>query len=143
MNCFFASQFNYCPLVWMCHHGSVSNKRNRLHERCLCIVYSDNVSSFEELLHRDRSVPVHFKNIKTLAREMFKVSNELTIPLMNEIFAKRNNAYNLRKLSEFAGPKVHSVFHGKESISYFGPQIWDMISAEMKNLKKSVLLKGK
>ena len=20
MNCFFASQFNHCPLVWMCHH---------------------------------------------------------------------------------------------------------------------------
>ena len=119
----------------MCHHGSVSNKIDRLHERCLCIVYSDNVSSFEELLHRDRSVPVHFKNIKTLATEMFKVSNKLTIPLMNEIFVKRNNAYNLRKPSEFVRPKVHSVFHGKESISYLGPQIWDMIPVEMKNLK--------
>ena len=30
MNSFFASQFNYCPLVWMCHHRSVNNKINRL-----------------------------------------------------------------------------------------------------------------
>ena len=66
---------------------------------------------------------------------MFKVSNKLTIPLMNEIFVKRNDAYNLRKPSEFVRPKGHSVFHGKESISYLGPQIWDMISVEMKNLK--------
>ena len=47
---------------------------------------------------------------------MFKVSSKLTIPLMNEIFVKRNNAYNLRKQSEFVRPKVNSVFHGKESI---------------------------
>ena len=123
MNSFFASQFNYCPLVWMCHHRSVNNKINRLHERCLRIVYSDSMSSFEDLLYKDSSVSVHVKNIKTLAIEMFKVSNKLTIPLMNEIFVKRNNAYNLRKPSEFVRPKVHSVFHGKESISYLGPQI--------------------
>ena len=78
---------------------------------------------------------MHVKNINRNAIEMFKVSNKLTIPLMNEIFVKRNNAYNLRKPSEFVRPKVHSVFHGKESISYLGPQIWDMIPVEMKNLK--------
>ena len=82
MNSFFASQFNYCPLVWMCHHRSVNNKINRLHERCLRIVYSDSMSSFEDLLHKDRSVSVHVKNIKTFAIEIFKVSNKLTIPLM-------------------------------------------------------------
>ena len=54
---------------------------------------------------------------------------------MNESFVKRNNAYNLHKLSEFVRQKVQSVFHDKESISYLGPQIWDMIPVEMKNLK--------
>ena len=56
---------------------------------------------------------------------------------MNEIFVKGNNTYNLRKPSEFVRPKVHSVFHGKESISYLGPQIWDMIPfrREVKNWK--------
>ena len=131
---FFASQFNYCPLVWICHHRSVNSKINRLHERCLRIVYSDSVSSFEDLLDKDRSVSEHLKNIKTLAIEMFKISNKLTVPLMDEIFVKRNNAYNLCKPSEFVRPKVHSVFHGKESISYPDPQIWDMIPVEMKNL---------
>ena len=65
---------------------------------------------------------------------MFKVSNKLTVLLINEIFVKRNNAFNLRKQLEFVRPKFHSVFHGKESISYVGPQIWDMIPVEMKNL---------
>ena len=89
----------------MCHHQNVNNRINRLHERCLRIVYNDSVSAFEELLDKDRSVLVHVKYIKTLAIEMFKLSNKLTVPLMNEIFVKRNNTYNLRKPSEIVRPK--------------------------------------
>ena len=98
--------FNYYPLVWLCHDRSVNNKINRLNERCLRIVYSDSVSSYEDLLDKDRSVSVHAKNIKTPSIEMFNVSNKLTALLMNEIFVKRNNAYNLRKPSEFVRPTV-------------------------------------
>lgn len=72
MNLFFASQFNYCPSVWMCHHCSVNNKINCLHEWCLPIVYSDSGSSFEDLLDKDNSVPLHVKNEQSLAIEMLK-----------------------------------------------------------------------
>ena len=41
MNSFFASQFGYCPLIWMFHNHTINNKINGLHERCLRIVYSD------------------------------------------------------------------------------------------------------
>ena len=58
MNSFFKSQFNYCPLVWMCHSRSMNNKINRLHERCLRIIYSDKKSSFEEVLFK-RQVCLH------------------------------------------------------------------------------------
>ena len=38
LNAFFNSQFNYCPLIWMCHNRENNNKINRLHERCLRII---------------------------------------------------------------------------------------------------------
>ena len=44
MNAFFTLQFSYCPLVWMCHSRANNNKINRLHERCLQIVYNDKQS---------------------------------------------------------------------------------------------------
>ena len=53
MNSFFTSQFNYWPLVWMCYNCTINNNINRLHERCLRIVYNDNKSSFQELLDKD------------------------------------------------------------------------------------------
>ena len=41
MNAFFNSQSNYCPLIWMCHNRTTNRKVNRLHERCLRIIYND------------------------------------------------------------------------------------------------------
>lgn len=48
--CFFKSQFNYCPVVRKCCSRSLNNKIRRLHERCLSIVHSHKKSNFEELL---------------------------------------------------------------------------------------------
>ena len=59
---------------------------NRLHGRCLRIVFSDNRSSTEDLLDKDKSVSVHFKNLQTLALEMFKVAKNLSAPIVSEIF---------------------------------------------------------
>ena len=68
INAFFESQFSYSPLVWMMIHSrKLNNKINRLHERCLRVTYNDVLASFEELLERDNSVPVHKRDIQCLA----------------------------------------------------------------------------
>ena len=84
MNAFFNSQFNYCPL--MCCNRSLSNKINRLHERCLPIVYNDEKSNFEKPLERDGSVSIHHQNITFLAIEMFKVFKGIIPQIVKEIF---------------------------------------------------------
>ena len=53
MNAFFNSQFNYCPLIWMCHGRENNNKINRFNERYLRIIYNDKRSSFNTLLERE------------------------------------------------------------------------------------------
>ena len=70
MNAFFNSRFSYCPLIWMFHSRLINNKTNRLHERCLRIVYSDSQSTFEELLEKDNTVSVHQRNLQPLAIEL-------------------------------------------------------------------------
>ena len=77
MNAFFNLQFNYCPLIWMCHSRENNNKMNGLHERCLTIISNDKRSSFNALLEKDGSVSIHERNIKILATEMFKVSKNI------------------------------------------------------------------
>ena len=99
------------------------------------VLYNDHTSSFEQLLDRDKGVTIHIKNMETLAIEMFKVSKNLSPPLVSEIFEKRNNIYDLRNPSESVRPRIRSVFNGKESISYLGPKIWDIVSPELKVLE--------
>ena len=78
MNAFFKSQFSYCPLAWMCHSRANNGKINRLHERCLRIIYSNKQSSFETLLEKDGSVSIHNRNLQILATEIYKIKNDLS-----------------------------------------------------------------
>ena len=73
MKAFFTAQFSYCPAIWIFHSRKLENKINKLHERCLRIVFSDNTSSFEELLETYNSALVHHPNIQVLATELYKI----------------------------------------------------------------------
>ena len=142
MNAFFKAQFSYCPAVWMFHSRSLNNKINRLHERCLRIIYNDKHSNFEELLVKDNSVSIHHNNIHTLAFGIYKVAKGICPEIMNDIFKLRENThYNLRHTSQFLVDPIYSVFNGSESASYMGPKIWEEIPIDIKNKDSSDLKK--
>ena len=43
---------------------------NRMHEKCVWIVYDGNTSSYEEFLVIDRYVSGHYRNMQILATEL-------------------------------------------------------------------------
>ena len=71
----------------MFHNRRINAKINNLHYIALCMVYWDEVSSFEELLRKDGSFTVHHRNLHSLAIEMYKVLNGIGPVFMNEIWA--------------------------------------------------------
>ena len=83
MKAFIASEFGYCPLVWMFHNRKCNSRVNKLYERALRIVCQDYTSSFTELLEKDNSTTIHKGNIQLLVAELFKVKNGLSLPFMN------------------------------------------------------------
>ena len=135
MKAYFMSQFGYCPLVWMNHSRSLNNRINTLHERALRLVYNDFRASFSELLQRDNSVTVHQKNLQALAIEMFKVKNNLAPEIMNNVFEIKEKSYNLRYNCDFTRRNVKTVKYGSESLSFLGPQIWNLVPKEIRNLQ--------
>ena len=119
LNGFFISQFSYCPLVWMLHSRRKNNKINRIHERCLRIIYNDKKSTFYEMLEKDGSVSIHKRNLRFLACEMFKLKRNMALELIKElILPNRQRRYELRKNQDFAVTMVKSVHKGLESLSY-------------------------
>ena len=119
------AQFNYCPLIWMCHNRTYNNKINRLHERCLRLIYNDKRSSFEDLLKKDNSVSIHHKNLQALVIEMSKVYTKTSPEIMQEVFQVKEQVKRLTQ--------VKSVNHGLESVRFLGPKIWESLPNDLKN----------
>ena len=135
MKTFVFSQFNYCPLVWMCHSRKLNNKINRLQERALRIVYNDKSSTFYQLFEKHKSVIIHARNLQYLATEIFKVKIGIWPIIMTEIFKFCDNTtHNLRSGQVL---KRRHNRTGAESISTLGAKIWALIS---ENLTQSTSL---
>ena len=135
MNAFFKSQFSFCPLSWMFHSRTLNFKINRLHEGSLRMIYSDNTSSFTDLLEIDNWVSMHLRNIQVLATELDKFVNGFSPKLVSDCFKLNNmTVYNTRNRSTFYSRPVCTVLHGTESLSHLGPKIWELVPSDMKNL---------
>ena len=83
-----------------------------------------------ELLEVDGSVSVHMRNNQYLAIEIFRVSRKIS-------------RYNLRQISGFSRPLVKSEHHGRESVSFLGPKIWDMLPDDCKDIDNLKIFKNK
>ena len=119
----------------MFHSRTLNNKINRLHERCLRIIYNDSTSSFTDLLEIDSSVSVHHRNIYVLVTELYKVVNGLSPKLVSYCFKLNNmTVYNTKNRSTFYSRPDRTVLPGTESLCYLGSKIWELLPNDMKNL---------
>ena len=135
---FIEAQFNYCPLIWMCHSRALNNKINKLHERALRVVYKDKSLTFEQMLEKDGSFTIHQRNLQKLAIEMYKVKNGLSPDIMANLFTLKE-----RGNGDFVIPQVKTVNRGIETIRYRGPLTWDMVPEDIKNSESLLLFKSR
>ena len=135
MNAFFTSQFSYYPLTWMFHSRKPNSKTNRLHERCLRVVYNDRLSTFEELLNKNNSVSIHHRSLQCVATEMFKVHLGEAPQTLQEVFPlTESSTYSLRFQSEFITRPIRTVHYGSNK----GPKILEIVPSELRVLKELI-----
>ena len=112
----------------------MNRKINHVHERALRIVYNDYTTSFKDLLIKDKAVSIHHRNIQYVATEMYKVVNNISPTIIQEIFEKcTGEGPSTRLGSAFIRPKVNTVYKGENSLRNFGPLVWNNMLPE--NLK--------
>ena len=120
----------------------INDKINKLHPKALRIVYNDTITSFEELLVKDKTFTMHPQNIQSLAIEMYKTVNNLPGGNLGEFFVRNNHNYNLRSRSELTVPSINTVFKGQNSISCFGSVIWNSIPPELREINSFQVFKS-
>ena len=87
--------------------------------RALRIVYRNTSLCFDQLLQTNKSCNIHHKNIQTLAIELYKVKNNLSNQIMQEVFEKHESVdYNLRFQTDFVLPGVNTTYFSLHSLRY-------------------------
>ena len=68
----------------MFYSRSTNNKINHVQERALRLVNDDYELTFDELLEKDGSFPIHHYNVKTLCTELYNVYHNLSQTIFSE-----------------------------------------------------------
>ena len=122
------SQFNYCQLVWISYYRTETNKINRLHKRCLRLIYNDKKSSLEELLEINSSVSIQDRYLGALGTKMCHIYHEISTSITKEIFTIRHqNQYNFRNWSDSYVAKIRYFNHGSVGVRYLDPQVYKIM----------------
>ena len=136
---FINSQFGYCPLVWFFCSRKINNRMNRIQERAQRIVYKDCFN----FCTTDTSVLIHIRNLQVLVTEIFKVRNNLSPSIVQNIFRTTEPAYMLRRDSIFESCRKQNQRYGIESLTCLGPKIWPQVPNEIKESASICAFKNK
>ena len=121
---FIESQFKYVSLVWMFYGRHINDNINKPYERALRIVHNDTITSFEELLVKDKIFKINHQNVESLVIETYGAVNNLPRENLSK-FSVRN--YNLHYKSQLTVSSINTL-----SINYFGLVIWNSIPAKLR-----------
>ena len=109
----------------MFHTKDLNNRINSLHEKALRLTYQNRNSSFDELLKLDKSDSLHYRNLKYLLTEIYKVKMGLSPPIINDILTLDQNAsYNLRSGVTVTRRNVRTNKFGFETFNTIGAVLW-------------------
>ena len=127
---FIISQFSYCPLVRMFHTKQLNNRTNSLHEKALRVTCQDGNSSFNELLNLDKFISIHYRNIKYLLTEIYRVKMGFSPPIMSDILSLReNSSYNPKSGVTVNRRNIRTSKSNFETFSTIGTILWNALAA--------------
>ena len=73
-----------------CHSRALNNKTNRLHQRCLRVIYKEKELTFEELFEKACSFSKYIRDLQILTIDMYKVVNGGS-PEITKLFTKKTD----------------------------------------------------
>ena len=116
-NSFIMPHFYYCSSIW--HHclKSGSKKLDRLPERALRYLYTDESSQTSTLFDRF-GYSVVDRRIQNLLIIIFKTVNNYPPEYLRDLFRLRDNIKNLRGVNKLQVPKPNTTRYGKNSVKF-------------------------
>ena len=140
---FISADFSYCPLSWIFCGKVNSSKLEKLQERALRFVYNDNISSYDEMLHRSDMLSLSIFRLRFLAIEVYKCVKLENAQYLNELFVKRQHVYGLRDTDLLKQTRFDTYKFGYRFFAYYGSKLWNSLPIEMKQSTSLTIFKDK
>ena len=82
---------------------------------------------------KDNPFSIHERKIQSLAIEIYKFLNGLSLSFLNNVFHKNiSNSYDLRNHKELYSRNPKTVRYETETVSYMTPKIWSKVPETIK-----------
>ena len=138
------SHFHYCSSIWHNCLKSNSKKLDRLHERALRYLYSDESSQTSRTLSDRTGYSLVDRRIQNLLIIVFKTINNYPPEYLSDLFRLRDNIKNLRGVKMLQVPKPNRTCYGKNSVNrvkYLAAITWKKISDTLRSLSSLSVFK--
>ena len=120
-----------------------NNLLNNIDERALRGTFDGHTSNFTQLLEKKRESTIHQRKYPSILKVIYKFTNNLSPPIIDHMFQFRENSYNLRNFQQLASSTKKTTKLGLETISYRGPQLWNLVPQKIKELASFFIFKDK
>ena len=119
-------------MTW--HFCSETNikKMEKLQQRAIRFIYNDYSTPYSDLLHRVDLPSLQIRRIRSMAIETFKIINEISPPLLNDLIVKRQSTINFRYTNILQIPQVRTTTYGKNSFRYAAPSLWNSLPEDFR-----------
>ena len=129
---FIMSNFNHCPIAWhFCNQSSV-NKMEKIQERALRFICDDFESPLQDLLQKNGVLPLRISRMKLMAREVFKIVNNIAPSYLHDLISLKPSTYDFRSEKQAQLPRVNSTRYGLRSFRYEAVRIWNSLPNEFR-----------
>ena len=93
-----------------------NKKINRIHDRVFRLVYDGDISTFGQLLDKDKSFCIHQQDIERLLIEIHNSFHDNSENSLKSLIVRRESTLNLQSKLEIMIPLVNSVLKGRNSL---------------------------
>jgi hypothetical protein len=107
-------------------------KMEKVQERAIRLMYNDPTSPYQDLLQKHGHVTLHVQRLRSIALEVFKTLNDLNPIFMIELFDMKTLHHDLRDTSRLLQPKFRTIRYGRNSFSYYGAHLWNLLPPNLK-----------
>ena len=109
-----------------------SNLINKVKERALRITYNVQLTNFKSLVSNHNELTIHQRNMQILMTEIYKIINDIALPIMSSLFEMRENIHNTRYFQVLSNESRTAVNYGQETICYRATFLWANLPPQYK-----------